>query len=38
MRSYLLRWRWLVSLPVMGFIAYRSINAVNALSAVTGHP
>ncbi len=38
MRFYLLRWRWLLSLPVMGFIAYRSINAVNALSAMTGHP
>lgn len=37
-RHYLMGWRWLVSLPVMGFIAYRSINAVNALSAVTGHP
>jgi hypothetical protein len=37
-RFYLLRGRWLLSLPVMGFIAYRSINAVNALSAMTGHP
>ena len=37
-RFYLLRWRWLLSLPVIGFIAYRSINAVNALSAMTGHP
>ncbi len=37
-RFYLLRWRWLLSLPVIGFIAYRSINAVNALSAMTSHP
>ncbi len=38
MRYSLLRGRWLLSLPVMGFIAYRSINAVNALSAMTGYP
>lgn len=38
LRYYLLRWRWLLCLPVMGFIAYRSTNAVNALSAMTGHP
>lgn len=38
LRFYLIRWRWLISLPVIGFIAYRSINAVNALSAITGRP
>ncbi|NMC14641.1 MAG: hypothetical protein GYA34_17365, partial [Chloroflexi bacterium] len=37
MRFYLIRWRWLISLPVMGFIAYRSVNAVNALSATTNY-
>lgn len=37
LRFYLIRWRWLISLPVIGFIAYRSINAVDALSATTNY-